>query len=113
MGANNTILRAGSQGKNSTLNKAYYNHINNLFETLDEEILLRWETYELIIDELLKEGKKEILNEIKYRITDGEDPNDIIIEILDRYSDDMTSLIWFLKRRVEEYREDDYLRNFY
>lgn len=102
-----------SQGKNSTLDRAYNRHINKLFNELDEEKQERWETYNIIIQELVKEGKLDTFSEIKYRVTDGEDPNSVILDVIERYGDEMNTVVWFLKRRIEEYKEDDYLRSFY
>lgn len=112
MKANRFLLKA-SQSKNSTLDKAYNRHISNLLEKLDEEKEERWETYNMIIQELIDNGKLESFSEIKYRLTDGEDPNDVILEVIERYVDEMDGMVWFLKRRIEEYQEEDYLRRFY
>lgn len=112
MDAKNFLFKA-SQGKHSTLDKAYNKHINNLIDTLDEENQGRWETYNMIIQELINEGKEDYFNEIRYRLTDGEDPNKVILDIVDRDLDQINSLIWFLKRRVEEYLEEDYFKRFY
>jgi hypothetical protein len=83
-----------------------------VLQTLDEELEFRWETYNLIIMQLVKQGKINYFKEMKYRLTDGEDPNEIILDILDRELDDMDGLIWFLKRRVEEYIEEDFFKKF-
>jgi hypothetical protein len=112
MEANNFLLKAG-QGKKTTLDKAYCKHINRVIETLDEEKEARWETYNIIIQELINEGKEDYFQEIKYRLTDGEDPNQVILDIINREVDEVNGLIWFLKRRIEEYLEEDYLRKFY
>ena len=112
MEANNFLLKAGP-GKKTALDKAYYKHIHTILPTLDEEKEERWETYNIIIQELINEGKGEYFKEIKYRLTDGEDPNQVILDIVSRGVDDTNGLIWFLKRRIEEYIEDDYLRKFY
>ena len=111
MKANQHKLKAG-QGKYSTLDKAYNKHISNLSEQLDEEKQERWETYNIIIQELINEGKLDSYSEIKYRLTDGENPNDVLLDVIDRYVDEVNGLIWFLKRRIEEYQEDDNLRRF-
>jgi len=112
MKANNFLFKAG-QGKTTLLDKAYQRHIKTIIDTLDEEKECRWETYNLIIQELINEGSGDYFNEIKYRLTDGEDPNMVMLDIIDRESDNINGLIWFLKRRVEEYIEDDYIRRFY
>ena len=112
MEANNFLIKAG-QGKKTTLDKAYYKHINWVIETLDEEKEARWETYNIIIQELIDGGRGKDFEEIKYRITDGEDPNKVMLDIIERDIDGVSSLIWFLKRRIEEYLEDDYIKGFY
>jgi hypothetical protein len=111
MEANNFFIKAG-QGKKTTLDKAYYKHINTILGTLDEEKEGRWETYNIIIQELINEGKGKDFEEIKYRLTDGEDPNQVMLDIIERDIDGVSGLIWFLKRRIEEYLEDDYIRKF-
>jgi hypothetical protein len=103
----------GGQGKKTTLDNAYFKHINNIIETLDEEKELRWETYNTIVEELINQGKGEYFEEIKYRFTDGENPNQVMLDIIEKEIDEVNGLIWFLKRRLEEYLEDDYLRRFY
>lgn len=112
MKANNFPITA-SKGKRTTLDKAYCKHITNVLETLDKEKEERWETYNIIIQELINEGKIDYFKEIKYRLTDGEDPNKVMLEIIERDGDEASGLIWILKRRLEEYFEDDYLKGFY
>ena len=112
MEANNFLLKA-SQGKKTTLDKAYSKHINTVLETFDEEKQSRWETYNTVIQELVNQGKGDYFNEIKYRLTDGEDPNKVILDIIDRDADVENGLIWFYKRRIKEYLEDDNLKKFY
>jgi hypothetical protein len=111
MEAKNFLLTAGN-GKKSTLDKAYNKHINCVLQTLDDELEFRWETYNLIITQLVKEDKINYFKEMKYRLTDGENPNEIILDILEREAENMDSLVWFLKRRVEEYMEEDYFKRF-
>jgi hypothetical protein len=110
MEAKNFLFKSG-HGKQTTLDKAYYKHIHCILDTLDEESEIRWETYNLII-ELITCENHDYFSEIKYRITDGENPNDVILDIIERNIDNSDSLIWFLKRRVEEYREEDFFKRF-
>jgi hypothetical protein len=112
MEANNFLVKAG-QGKTTLLDKAYQKHIETILQTSDDEKVLRWETYNIVIQELVKQGKVDYFNEIKYRLTDGEEPSFVILDIIDREIDDIDGLIWFLKRRIEEYIEDDKIRRFY
>lgn len=112
MEANNFILKAG-QGKSTTLDKAYSKHINCILQTLDEEKEGRWETYNIIIEELLRQGKGKYFQEIKYRLTDGEDPNQVMLDIINRDVENVDGLLWFLKIKVDEYLEDDFIKRFY
>ena len=110
MKANEFIFKA-NQGKNSTLDKAYNRHINNLINTLDEEKQARWETYNLIIQELINDGKSYYFSEIKYRLTDGEDPNKVMIDMIDRNKNN-SGLLWFIRKRLLEYIDEDFYNRF-
>jgi hypothetical protein len=112
MEANNFLFKA-NHGKTTLLDQAYHKHIKSIIETLDDEKEARWETYNLVIQEFINQGKASYFNEIKYRLTEGEDPSQVILDIIDREGDSVNGLIWFLKRRIEEYIEDDFLRRFY
>ena len=112
MGANNFLIMTCQTNK-TRLDKLYYEHVNCLLNNLNEEDEIKWETYGLIIENLVNQGHKNVLKEIKYRITDGENPNEIILDIVQRYSDTVDGMIWFLKRRVEEYLEEDFYKKFF
>ncbi len=111
MEANNFILKAGL-GKATILDKAYSKHISWILQTLDEQTEERWETYNIIIGELLRQGKGDYFNEIKYRLTDGENANEVMLDIINRDTD-TDGLLWLLKRRVDEYLEEDFIKRFY
>ena len=106
------FLLKNNKTKKSCLDKAYYKHINCMLDTLSEDEEIRWETYNLIVEFLIKQGDKNILQEIKYRITEGENPNSVILEIADRDSDNLDGLVWLFKKRLEEYLEEDYFNRF-
>jgi hypothetical protein len=106
------FLLSERQNKKTTLDKAYQKHISYILQTLDEEKENRWETYSLVISEINKMSVKGYVNELKYRLTDGEDPNKVILDIIEREIETMDSLVWFLKRRIEEYLEDDFYNRF-
>ena len=108
----NNFLFKSNKGKRTTLDKAYNKHISNIFLTLDDEKESRWETYNVIMQELMNQNKSDYFAELKYRLTDGEDPNAVILDIIEKNIDELAGLIWFLKRRLEEYRDDDYLNRF-
>lgn len=106
------IVKNGS-GKNTRLDKAYSELINEVIQTKNDEQEERWETYNLIIKELFKIDNGIYFQEIKYRLTDGENANSVFLAIISRYSIDvLSSLVWFLKKRVEEYAEEDRFKRF-
>lgn len=112
MEAKNTLLTSCGNGK-TILDKAYNKHILNVINSLDEEKGDRWETYNLIASELSKNNGKDYIKEIKYRLTDGEDPNFVMLDIIERENEIIGGLIWFLKRRIEEYVDDDFFKRFF
>jgi len=109
----NFIVKNGT-GKHTTLDNEYKRLINNVILTNDEDKEIRWETYDLIIRELFNTDGGKYFQEIKYRITDGEEPNYVILDIISRYKEsELTYLVWSLKRRIEEYVEDDFYKRFF
>lgn len=111
MEAKNFLLKSGGNGR-TFLDKVYNKHILTVINTLDEEKEDRWETYNLIVSELTRNTKKDFIKEIKYRLTDGEDPSEVILDIINRENDEVGGLVWFLKKRVEEYIDDDFFKRF-
>jgi hypothetical protein len=107
------ILFKHTNNKRTILDKAYNKHIINVIETLDEEKQSRWETYNLVVEELTEDSKIDYITEIKYRITDGEDPNYIMLDIIERESDNLDGLVLFLKKRIEEYIDEDFFDRFF
>ena len=107
------IVKAGT-GKHTTLDNEYKKIITNVILTNDEEEETRWGCYDLIIRELCNTDGGKYFQEIKYRITDGEDPNYVILEIISRYKEsELSYLVWSLKRRIDEYVEDDFYKRFF
>jgi hypothetical protein len=109
----NIFLFNSAHSKKSKLDKAYNEHLKNIIHSINEEEEGRWETYSVIIEQLVKQGKDNYLEEIKYRLTDGENPNEVILSIIEKESDNVDALTWFFKKRVEEYLEEDYFKRFY
>jgi len=105
---------------NTSIRLEKYNVLDKMFDRLIRESLNtmndnyddRWETYDLILYELKREFNYITYDEIKYRLTDGENINDVFYDIILRgeYS---SSLIWLFKRRIEEYIEEDFYNRFY
>lgn len=109
----NTNLNTNTRHtKYNILEKMYHKLIKEKLSIVDEEHEIRWETYDLIMYELKREGNYKSYNEIKYRLTDGENPNEVFYDIIHR-GDYSSPLIWLFKRRVEEFIEDDSYDRFY
>lgn len=94
-----------SHSKKSKLDEEYNKFLNEVLKNIKEEDEEKWETYSRIMEYLIHQGKVNYLSEIKYRITDNENPNQVILDILDREQDNFDYLIWVLKRKVKEYLE--------
>ena len=109
----NNLLLSTNKSKKTILDKVYNRHICNIILNLNDEEEGRWETYNLILTELVENGSKDYFDEVKYRLTDGENPNQVILDIINRELDNVNGLVWLLKRRIEEYIEDDFIRRFY
>ncbi len=91
-----------------TLDRLIRERLNDINEEHDE----RWETYDLILFELKRECNYDTYDEIKYRLTDGENPADVFYDIIIR-GDYSSSLIWLFKERLETYLDEDYYSRFY
>lgn len=102
-----------SSGKNTNLDKAYNKLINNVLVEMNEETEERWETYNLIIKEFFVIDNGKYFEEIKYRLTDDEDPNHVILDVASRYhQDEINFLLTFLLKRVEEYSDEDFFKRY-
>ena len=107
------LLLQENQVKKTTLDRAYKKHIVNKLTTFDEEEEERWETYNLIVNSLIKNDNYNYIDEMKYRVTDGENLNEVLLSFIERNVLEVDGLVWLLKRRIEEYMEDDFLKRFY
>lgn len=106
------IIKDGS-GRYSNLDKEYNKFLENTLNNIkDDDILYRWDNYNIVMSELLDLGKIELFNEIKYRLTDGEDPNIVILDIIDR-EDNSSGMLWLIRKRIETYINDDFENEFY
>ena len=104
------IVKRG-RGKNTILDKEYKNLIETVVDCEEKED--RWEVYNLVINELFKIDNGLYFQEIKYRLTDKEDPNKVILDVLSRYENHvLNGFTFFLKKRIEEYAEDDFFKRF-
>ena len=108
----NYTIKNGS-GEYSKLDKEYKNFVKKATENLNHsDELNRWDVYNLIMDELIRLKLDVTFDEVKYRLTDGENPNKIMLDVVTR-DEFQTELAWFLKSRVEGYIEEDFYNSFY
>ena len=109
---NQILILESAKTKKTVLDRDYSKHIDNILIAFDDEAENRWIVYNTVIEELNNLGKGDYFLELRYRITDGEDPNLVILDIIEREKGFVTDLIWCLKGRVSEFVEDDYLNTF-
>ncbi len=111
MRADNILTTSNNRNKTS-LDNAYNKHINNIITTFNEDLEERWDMYLLVLNELKTANGFDYNMEFKYRVTDGENPNSVILSIINNEMIEVNGLIWLIKRRIEEYLEDDYYNKF-
>jgi len=107
----NTNLNTKNELNKTILDKMYEKMIRDNISSSCEDQELRMETYDLILYELKREGDYKTYEEIKYRITDGENPNEVFYDIILR-GDYSSSLIWLFKRRIGDFIEEDSYNRF-
>lgn len=88
--------------ENSRLNKEYQTLKNT------EAGKERLNVYNYIMDVIRHSKGKRITNEIKYRVTEGENLNQVFLEVLERDSDLMEKLL-FMRNTISGYIEEDRL----
>jgi len=66
------------------LNFSYKSHILQKTYNSNMDVRRRWVTYEKILDEMALMGEYKKIDEIKYRITDGENDKKVFSEVLDK-----------------------------
>ena len=100
-------------GRYSNLDKEYNKFLEATLKGVkDEKIIHKWEIYNLIINELLQLGEDDLFNEIRYRLTDNENPNDVMLDIIYRNSN-LSGFLWLIRKRIEEFSNDDFENQFY
>ena len=89
------------------LNRLYRDFVKISLDEFDEDSIARWEVYNVIINELKELGEYKLFEEIQYRFTDGENPNIVMVDIVNRLSDD-SYLIWLMKPSLLSFIEEDF-----
>ena len=98
--------------KKTTLDKIFSNYVKAIMDSSNEEFEARWELYHMILDEFNKDGLTNYYDEVRYRITDGENPNSVFIDIINRQPEIINDIVWYLKNRLEEFNEEDFFNSF-
>lgn len=75
------------EGYDRELDFTYKAHILQTTTKSNMDVRRRWVTYEKILDELVLIGEHKKIDEIKYRITDGENDKKVFSEVLDKIKD--------------------------
>lgn len=102
----NLIVKTNS-GKFSKLDKLYRDFVIQSLVNFDEAAIDRWEIYNTIMSELVSIGENEVFQEAKYRLTDGENANLVMLDIVNKFSED-NHLMWLLKPQIEAFIVDDF-----
>lgn len=110
MDIKNFIIGNSSPNKNK-LDSDYKNFILNTINNCDDTHVERWEIYNDIIDEIVKLDYNSEFEEIKYRITDGENPNEILLDIFNRI--ELSPILMFYSKQLEDYLESDKYSKFF
>jgi hypothetical protein len=105
MNDSNYTIKVGS-GTYNFLDKIYKRFIIDSLTEHDEDTKERFYTYDSIMSELILLGEISSFEEIKYRLTGGEEPNQVMVEVLnrDKYVRDY---LWTYLSRIDGYIEDD------
>jgi len=98
-------------GKYNLLDRTYDKFIKESLNRCNDLNIDRWELYSLIMDELLIAGKGDFFEEAKYRMTEGEDPNVVMLSICDK--DEETRILFnCYVSKLESYIENDLIIRF-
>lgn len=100
------------QGKFNFLDKAYGKFIKESLSKGDDNNIERWELYNSIMVELLNLEKMNYFEEVKYRFTGGENPNNVMLDIIEKDYDTIVNLSSF-KNKLNHFIDLDIINRFY
>jgi hypothetical protein len=106
------LLVSPNSGKPSKLDRLYRKFVTQNFNYLDENSINRWEVYNVIMKELITLGEDKSIQEIKYRLTDGENPNLVMMDMIDKFCEE-NHLIWLMKPSVISFLEEDLTKGYF
>ena len=100
-----------SSGKFSRLDNLYRNFAIDSMWSSNQNDIDRWEIYNIIMNGLISIGKYNSFEEVKYRITDGENPNLVMLDIINKFCVD-NHLFWVVKPQIESFLDEDLTNRF-
>lgn len=104
---NTPLTIKATKGKYGLLDRAYLNYLISKIN-IDEQTSKRWEIYLEIIDIIITLNNPHEFKSIKYRLTDGEDPNLVMLDLINRYGES-DSLIKLYETSINGFIEEDWL----
>ena len=107
---NNSFTIKATTGKYNYLDRSYQNLI--IENTKQDKNFIRWDIYSKIIDKVIEIGSPLEFRNIKYRLTDGENPNVVMLDMIQKYSDNST-LLQSLEIFIQNYLDEDWINQFY
>lgn len=110
MNTSRVTIKAGS-GSHNLLDRAYNKFIKQSFLNGDDNTYERWVTYNFIIKELIQLNRLKCFEEMKYRLTGGEDMNNILIDIISR-DEELSDYLPASLNKLNQYKIDDLLIRF-
>lgn len=98
-------------GKYSVLDKEYNNLILSVLSSGEEREIKRWEVYNIIMGELLHIDEYASFEEVKYRITDGDDPIEVFMSIVNKHKK-ISTILCGLSNTILDYKYKDKFMTF-
>lgn len=103
----------GGFGRCLKLDKEYNRYLEKeLNKIQNDDILHRWDIYNLIMEKLIDLNKLDLFDEVRYRITDEEDPNYVMLDVLNK-SEVLSGFLWLVKKRIKFFIDEDFENRFY
>ena len=103
----------GGFGRCLNLDKEYNRYLEKTLKKIqDDDMLHRWDVYNLIMEELIELNKLDLFDEVRYRITDDEDPNEVMMDVLNK-AEVLSGLLWLIKKRIKFFIDEDFENRFY
>lgn len=99
-------------GKFNFLDKAYNKFIRESLSKADDNNIERWEIYNTIMVELLNLGKMGYFEEVKYRLTGGENPNGVMLDMIEKDVETKATLAGY-KNKLNYFIDLDIISRFY